>query len=320
MIDEAKKLKLLKKYSGLHTEKILDTDSYAYSCSFVHRVIKNEIYRSKRFERNLSIVIFSIDLLVGAIKDVPIGLESIKNLSLDLISNVRPTDLIARYSPDSFLIVLPETDKSGAITLAKRLGNYIKRNYNLRCSYEISGFYNKIQYGNIKFNCAGKSKATLIAKLKELEQEASKDVLTGLFNRKHMNYFILAEISRYQRYGAHFSLMLIDLDNFKTINDTQGHLIGDRVLKEVGNSILKNSRTPNICIRYGGDEFLIILPDTDFRSAKAAKMRLYDAIYKDTDMHCSIGTSTIDKNLNTVKLLLEIADKRLYKDKHKKRT
>ena len=101
----------------------------------------------------------------------------------------------------------------------------------------------------------------------QIENMAISDALTGLFNRRHVMERFSEELERAKRLKEALACIMIDIDNFKNINDTYGHLIGDRTLREVS-EILKNSiRTYDIAGRYGGEEFLIILPDTGFEDA-----------------------------------------------------
>jgi len=109
----------------------------------------------------------------------------------------------------------------------------------------------------------------------QIENMAISDGLTGLFNRRHVMERFSEELERAKRLQKDLGCIMIDIDNFKNINDTYGHLVGDKTLREVSD-ILKNSiRTYDIAGRYGGEEFLIVLPDTGFEDAlmMAERMR-----------------------------------------------
>lgn len=95
-----------------------------------------------------------------------------------------------------------------------------------------------------------------------LQKYASTDALTNLLNRRHFFDLAEKELIRAKRYQLYFSLLLIDLDNFKTVNDKHGHLIGDHLLQVVAECIRQNSREVDINGRYGGDEFVVLLPET----------------------------------------------------------
>jgi two-component system cell cycle response regulator len=107
----------------------------------------------------------------------------------------------------------------------------------------------------------------LVARSQKLLQMATRDPLTGLFNRGYVDDRFAVELSRARRYGNVLSIAVIDADQFKSLNDTHGHLAGDAVLRRLG-SILDNSfRQSDIVGRYGGEEFVVILPETDLQAA-----------------------------------------------------
>lgn len=102
---------------------------------------------------------------------------------------------------------------------------------------------------------------------KQVEEESRLDFLTGLFNRRYFNERLDEEINRRNRHGGMFSLAICDLDFFKHYNDKYGHIAGDELLGEIGRLIKNSVRTSDIAFRYGGDEFVILLPDTELEDA-----------------------------------------------------
>lgn len=95
-----------------------------------------------------------------------------------------------------------------------------------------------------------------------LQSMATTDVLTGLINRRYFDRRITEEIARSKRHNSNLTLALFDIDHFKKINDNYGHTVGDKILKELGDIILSNTRECDISARYGGEEFALILPET----------------------------------------------------------
>lgn len=111
----------------------------------------------------------------------------------------------------------------------------------------------------------------------KLQQLVNSDPLTGLFNRRSFTSFCEHEFSRATRYFQPFSLMIIDIDLFKAVNDTYGHLVGDEVIKRVANICKDSVREADVVARIGGEEFAILLPETDIDAAYVLAERLRDA-------------------------------------------
>jgi len=147
--------------------------------------------------------------------------------------------------------------------------------------------------------------------------------LTGLYNKRYFESYVVAEYNRSIREGSVFSLVFIDINNFKNINNNHGHLQGDQVLKDIGSLMLENVRNYDVCIRYGGDEFVIILPDTKKQEAEVYIKRLelvfeeYSKSYSNDEFNIGIGyTDSFNKNVDEI---VRLADDLMYKDKAKKK-
>jgi diguanylate cyclase (GGDEF)-like protein len=110
--------------------------------------------------------------------------------------------------------------------------------------------------------------------LEVLEHRSVTDALTGLFNRYHFEVTLKREVARCLRYGDRVSLLLMDVDQLKAVNDRWGHQAGDRVLGRVAGAIRDSLRGADIAFRYGGDEFAVILPDTDARAGRLVAERI----------------------------------------------
>ena len=154
----------------------------------------------------------------------------------------------------------------------------------------------------------------------ELEKVASIDKLTNVYNRRMLDQFLQVEIEIANRHKEELSLIIIDIDYFKQVNDTYGHLVGDMVLIQLSKIISDNLRISDIFGRYGGEEFLIICPKTNKNSAfiLAEKLRM---IVKDFEFN-KVGYKTISigiadlKRDDTIESLFEKADEALYEAKN----
>lgn len=171
------------------------------------------------------------------------------------------------------------------------------------------------------------------AHLEELSQRlrtmAYRDALTGLYNHRYFYEQLSHEIDRSQRYGQPLSVLLMDMNNFKQINDTYGHLVGDKFLSLVGQVIAAQIRSSDVAARYGGDEFVVILPNTPAAEARKTAEKLADAVANATAagpgeerirLGISVGTATCPEDSRSAGELLEIADARLYDVKTLSRT
>lgn len=152
--------------------------------------------------------------------------------------------------------------------------------------------------------------------LKKLSQT---DTLSGLFNRRVIIEKLDEEISKYNRYKTSFSLLLIDIDYFKKINDKYGHDKGDFVIKKLSNLMLQNTRTTDICARWGGEEFTILVPNSNNEEALILSEKLRKIVEEyflkiKLPVTISIGVATFKEDTNQEKLL-KLADNALYKAK-----
>lgn len=166
-----------------------------------------------------------------------------------------------------------------------------------------------------------------LLKVKDYEQTyrlAVTDGLTGLYNHRYFQEQMILNISNYKRYGTLFSLILIDIDFFKKFNDTYGHQSGDCVLKQVAAILKRNSRTSDVCCRYGGEEMAIILTNTNKQDAAFAANKVCEAVRnakftlangEKTHVTISVGTATVGVNGDKPQALIEYSDRCLYKAK-----
>jgi diguanylate cyclase (GGDEF)-like protein len=158
---------------------------------------------------------------------------------------------------------------------------------------------------------------------KDLGDKVMRDGLTGAFNRRYMEEALQREIARSLRSKSPLSLLMLDLDHFKQLNDTMGHAAGDLVLQELAKTLLENVRPSDIVCRYGGEEFLIALPDMSSVAAKnradelRRKIHLISKLVKHHRViSASIGIAAMPEHGSDLKTLLRAADDALYEGKH----
>ena len=164
--------------------------------------------------------------------------------------------------------------------------------------------------------------------LNNLNHLSTTDGLTGLFNRRALTDILQHEIERAERYVSDLSLLLCDIDKFKSVNDTYGHAAGDKALQAVAESLKIALRKSDILGRYGGDEFMIILPETSLDGAKKLAEKIRGAVNEislELPMHqrislsVSVGVASCCAPMENIDTLVKLADTALYTSKHEGR-
>ncbi len=160
-----------------------------------------------------------------------------------------------------------------------------------------------------------------ISLLQRLRRAADLDQLTGLANHRQLQDRLVQEVARSSRSGRPLGVLMIDLDGFKDVNDQHGHAAGDEVLREVGVSLRQAVRSHDLVARYGGDEFVVLMPDTGAQEARAAGERLLDALRRQphvmsdgsrVEVGASIGYAVYPEDGVTPGMLLSAADRGMY--------
>jgi diguanylate cyclase (GGDEF)-like protein len=162
---------------------------------------------------------------------------------------------------------------------------------------------------------------------RELERLATTDVLTGVFNRRVLLERLELELRRCRRYGTRLCVLLLDLDHFKRINDAHGHLAGDAVLVAVGQLLRTRVRGTDVAGRYGGEEFGVLLPETDLEAGRELAERLrhhlaaevFTSAGNSFRVTCSIGVAHFMEAKQKATDLLQAADEALYRAKEQGR-
>jgi diguanylate cyclase (GGDEF)-like protein len=161
----------------------------------------------------------------------------------------------------------------------------------------------------------------LAGQAKQLAHAAAVDPLTGLFNRRYFETRIEEEIQRARRYALDLALLVIDADNFKALNDELGHLVGDQVLRAMSDTLRRSVRAFDVCTRFGGEEFAILMPGSSAASALQSAERIrqriaeykFDPIPMPAHIHptISVGVAVLGPD-NTAQDLIARADRALY--------
>jgi diguanylate cyclase (GGDEF)-like protein len=141
------------------------------------------------------------------------------------------------------------------------------------------------------------------------------DGLTGVYNNRHFHEMLEWQIGHLRRVPQAFSLLMIDIDDFKKYNDTYGHLAGDKLLHNTAQLFLNSARGSDMVFRYGGEEFAIIMPQTAQENAKRAGERLLEAVKIHLPVTISLGLATFPDSAQTQEELINNADKALYRAK-----
>lgn len=163
---------------------------------------------------------------------------------------------------------------------------------------------------------------------RRLRDLAYRDSLTDLYNHRYFQEELAREVERAQRYGQPLSVLMLDVDRFKDVNDTYGHMMGDTLLSYVAQALASRLRSSDVAARYGGDEFAVILPETDetqaiavaekLGSAVSADRRWQGALLENLGVGISFGVATFPGDGRTADDLLGAADRRLYGAKRRR--
>jgi len=163
--------------------------------------------------------------------------------------------------------------------------------------------------------------------INELKQQACHDSLTGFLNKRAVLETLNVETARAVRHGQPLSVIFIDLDNFKTFNDQHGHLLGDKMLHDFSRVLREHCRRIDVIGRFGGDEFVIVAPQTDSKGALALADKIQHAVTNfpfvssiaDASVHttCSIGIASLPQDSKRADELLNNADQALYASKRR---
>ncbi|MFV2072766.1 MAG: diguanylate cyclase [Thermoanaerobaculales bacterium] len=212
-------------------------------------------------------------------------------------------------------IKYPEMAAHGHIILPLRAG---KRTIGVLYLYQPAGF--EIPEGRWKLLDSICNQIGIAIENARLYEETKRfslhDALTGLANRRMMQIDFRRSFSRAKRNDDPFSVIMLDIDRFKKYNDSHGHSAGDQILVKLAEMILNETREMDLCVRYGGEEFLIILPDTDLAGAQEIAERIRASVAEKLDITVSLGVSSFFAEMIDYEELIKKVDDALYRSKN----
>ncbi len=224
----------------------------------------------------------------------------------DLIDSETLHELVrlANFTPQTRLFLLPLVVKERTIGLLAVWGNLFESDRTVMSTFASQlavAFYNASLY-------------------EQIQRVAITDEMTGLFNRRGMHEFGEREVERSRRFDRPLSALMIDLDLFSRVNNTYGHLVGDEVLRQLADRVRCNIRELDVAVRFGGEEFLILLVETDGQAALAVAERIRAAIAgapfetSAGSLHitASIGVAQMTPDMTGITHLIAHADQALY--------
>ncbi|GAB4435640.1 MAG: diguanylate cyclase [Chloroflexi bacterium OHK40] len=246
-------------------------------------------------------------IFISALDATDVKVHAFAAGAVDYVTKpLNPNEVLARVHTHLALRELHLQLQVANEALAERLGELERTNARLHAEIEAR---RQAEAANMRL-------------LEELRQMACTDALTGLYNRRHFFELAGRELERARRTGSPLGLLMVDLDHFKAVNDNHGHQVGDQVLQAVAQLFAANLRSADVAARYGGEELVVLLPDTGPAQAQQAAERLREAVGRSPlggganpiAITVSIGVAALQgaELRESLELLLARADEALY--------
>lgn len=253
-------------------------------------------------------------LLGGAVKNTQDERAASRKLQADVMREMSDLESTAASATD--INQLKDTVKSQLGNIRQVIDHYQQTDQAQQyLAEQLQTLGAKIKY----MEAEAESNRTILEKHR---QKALQDPLTELPNREAYKERATAEVQRWQRYGRPLTIAIFDIDHFKKVNDTYGHQAGDRVIKVIGRSIAKRLREVDFFCRYGGEEFVALMPETDSATALAVLEKIREAIakaefnYKEQPMSITLSVGVTEfKTNDSLESAFERADQALYSAK-----
>ncbi len=224
----------------------------------------------------------------------------------------------SRYKTGSFVSIPLKVDSRmiGVINISDKIGGEVFSEEDMHLLFSFS------YYASVVLE-----RGTYYRMTKELKTIAVTDSLTGVVNRRYFQERLLEEVERSRRYNEPFTLFMIDIDDFKVLNDRYGHLAGDEVLRKVAHVIRDVVRSIDVVARFGGEEFTVILPNTRKKASIVTAERIRTGVElarfmngripPEESLTVSIGIAEFPTDASVIEDIIDKADKALYMAKAK---
>ncbi len=298
--------------------------------SIAKSIVESELRYRRLFEAAQDGILI-LDAKTGAIKDVNPFLEKLLGYTEDEFISKKLWEVGAfkdiKASKNAFLALqkneyirykdLPLRAKNGQLIQVEFVSNVYKEGHEKVIQCNIRDITDRIH-----------DQAALIKNEALLREQSVRDQLTGLFNRRYLEETMKRELKRATRKNYSLGVMMIDIDNFKNYNDFFGHAAGDVVLREFGQLLIRNIRGEDVVCRYGGDEFIVVMPDTSVEVTSERAEHIL-SLSKEFEMRfesrllsvisISIGISFFPENGSSKSQILNKADMALFRAKNEGR-
>ena len=285
----------------------------------VARQIDQEREYTEQFLTQLRLHLKSLEEGIGESIDLEASLQNADKIQMEVGSEVE--GIASAVNENNDLDLLKQIVRTRVERLSDKVANYVATE-----KQQLEAAKDKIGELTRQTQAMNKEVEGLRHQLIEKQQVLAMDPLTGVANRGGFDKRIEEELARSQRIGFPLSLLLVDIDKFKFVNDTFGHKAGDRVLQTIAKLMAGRLRDTDFIARYGGDEFVILLPGTSADDSKAVAQGFCDAVKRcgfhsqgqSVDVTLSIGIAQLQEGDNS-EVLFERADAAMYKVKDKGR-
>jgi diguanylate cyclase (GGDEF)-like protein len=296
--------------------------------------VNKMIFKENRIKEKLEFKEKYLQTLLDAQKNMVIvtskkKLERVNQTFLDFVNANSLEDFLSKSSCISEYFVEEErylSKRYRGDSWVKHLLKYPEKSHKVKISvdnsetiFEVSA--TKQEFGNRKKIVISFYNINELEEQKRaFEESATTDALTQIANRMKFNTVLEQQIEMSKRYNHSFCLILLDIDNFKVINDTYGHVVGDNILRELATLLKESIRKSDMIARWGGEEFAIILPqsrsNTAVRIAEKLRLKVANNSFEDeVDVTCSFGVCSYKKTYD-IRTFIENVDDKLYSAKH----